>query len=189
MIIVNFANYIQRIIKNSEEIFYHVQHGCKKCGYGGNLHRHATYQRNIICKEITARVTIQRVICPDCRKTHALIPSDLIPYFQHTLGTILKLLELINSKKQSYTTIIKSFRKFNLSFSLGHISLYVKRFKTNIERIEYYFRVFNNIFLEPSGCGALIITTINNNFNMQNLNADYSVRMNSYFLSKVVIKK
>jgi hypothetical protein len=75
---VNFSNYIQRIIKNSEENFYHVQQGCKNCGYGGNLHRHATYQRTVICKEITARVTIQRVICPDCKKTHALIPSDLI---------------------------------------------------------------------------------------------------------------
>ncbi len=187
MIIVNFPNFIQRIIKNSEENFYQVQHGCKNCGYGGNLHRHATYQRTIICEEITARVTIQRVICPDCGKTHALIPSDLIPYFQHTLKTIVKLLELINNKKQSYTTIIKFLKKFNLSFSLGHISLYVKRFKTNTDRIEYYFRVFNNIFLEPSGSGALIITTIINNFNMQNLNTDYSYKMNSYFLSKVVI--
>lgn len=189
MIIVNFANYIQRIIKNSEENFYHVQHGCKNCGYGDNLHRHATYQRNVICEEITVRVTIQRVICPDCRKTHALIPSDLIPYFQHTLETIVNLLELINIKKQSYTTIIKSFRKFNLSFSLGHISLYVKRFKTNVSRIEYYFRVFSNIFLEPSGSEALVIATIINNLNMQNLNTDYSYTMNSYFLSKVVMKK
>jgi len=184
MIIVNFPNYIQRIIKNSEENFYHVQQGCKNCGYGGNLHRHATYQRNVICKSITASVTIQRVICPDCRKTHALIPSDLIPYFQHTLETILNLLELINIKKQSYSEIIKSFRKFNLSFSLGHVSLYVKRFKTNMCKIEYYFRVYNNIFLEPSGSGAAILATITNNFNAQNLNADYSSRMDTYFLSR-----
>lgn len=189
MIIVKFSNFIQRILKNSEENFYHVQRGCKNCGYGGNLHRHASYQRTIICRSITTRITIQRVICPDCGKTHALIPSDLIPYFQHTLETILNLLELINIKKQSYTEIIKSFRKFNLSFSLGHISLYVKRFKTNMHNIEYYFRVFNNIFLEPSGSGAVILTTITNNFSVQNLNIDYSSRMNSYFLSKVVIKK
>ena len=189
MIIVKFPNFIQRILKNSEENFYHVQQGCKNCGYGGNLHRHASYQRNIICRSITTRITIQRVICPDCRKTHALIPSDLIPYFQHTLETILNLLELINTKKQSYTEIIKSFRKFNLSFSLGHISLYVKRFKTNMYNIEYYFRVYNNIFLEPSGSAAVILVTITNNFNAQNLNAKYSAIMNTYFLSKVVIKK
>ena len=148
------------------------------------MHRHATYQRNVICKSITASETIQRVICPDCRKTHALIPSDLIPYFQHTLETILNLLELINIKKQSYSEIIKSFRKFNLSFSLGHVSLYVKRFKTNMCKIEYYFRVYNNIFLEPSGSGAAILATITNNFNAQNLNADYSSRMDTYFLSR-----
>ena len=188
MIIVNFPNFIQRILKNSEENFYHVQRGCKNCGYGGNLHRHASYQRTIICRSITTKITIQRVICPDCGKTHALIPSDLIPYFQHTLETILNLLELINIKKQSYTEIIKSFRKFNLSFSLGHISLYVKRFKTNMYNIEYYFRVFNNTFLEPSGSGAVILATINNKFNAQNLNTEYSSIMNTYFLSKVVIK-
>ena len=188
MIIVKFPNFIQRILKNSEEDFYHVVHGCSNCGYGGNLHRHASYQRTIICRSITTRITIQRVICPDCGKTHALIPSDLIPYFQHTLETILNLLELINIKKQSYSEIIKSFRKFNLSFSLGHISLYVKRFKTNMYNIEYYFRVFNNTFLEPSGSGAVILATINNKFNAQNLNTEYSSIMNTYFLSKVVIK-
>lgn len=189
MIIVKFPNFIQRIIKNSEEIFYHVQHGCKNCGYGGNLHKHATYQRNIICKEITTRITIQRVICPDCKKTHALIPADLIPYFQHTIETILHLLELIEVKKESYSTIIKSFRKFNLSFSLGHIGLYVKRFRSNIAKVEYYFRVFADIFLEPSGSGALVITTITNKFDIKALNLDYSSKMNSYFLSRVVMKK
>jgi len=189
MIIVKFPNFIQRILKNSEENFYNVINGCSNCGYGGNLHRHASYQRTIICRSITTRITIQRVICPDCGKTHALIPSDLIPYFQHTVETILNLLELINIKRQSYSEIIKSFRNFNLSFSLGHVSLYVKRFKTNICNIEYYFRVFNNIFLKPSGSGAVILTTITNSFSVQNLNTDYSLRMNSYFLSKVVIKK
>jgi len=151
MIIVKFPNFIQRILKNSEENFYHVQRGCKNCGYSSNLHRYASYQRTIICRSITTKITIQRVICPDCGKTHALINSDLIHYFQHIIETILNLLELINIKKQSYSEIIKSFRKFNLSFSLGHISLYVKRFKTNMYNIEYYFRVYNNIFLEPSG--------------------------------------
>jgi hypothetical protein len=187
MIIVNFPNFIQRILKDSEENFYHVIHGCSNCGYAGNLHRHASYKRTIICRYITTRITIQRVICPDCGKTHALIPSDLIPYFQHTVETILNLLELINIKKQFYSEIIKSFRKFNLSFSEGHISLYVKRFKTSMYKIEYFFRVYNSIFLEPSGSGAAILTTITNNFNVQNLNTDYSFRMDSYFLSKVVI--
>jgi len=187
MIIVNFPKFIQRILKNSEENFYHVIHGCSNCGYGGNLHRHASYQRNVICKSVTARIRIQRVICPDCRKTHALIPSDLIPYFQHTIETIIKLLELINIRKHSYSKIITSFRKFNLSFSEGHISLYVKRFNTNMCKIEYYFRVFNNIFLAPSGSGAVIITKFIDNFNLQSLNTDYSSRMDSYFLSKVVI--
>ena len=135
MIIVNLPNFIQRVIKNSSDDFYHVVHGCNNCGYAGNLHRHASYYRTIICKEVIAQVRIQRVICPDCRKTHALIPSDLIPYFQHTLETIISLLELIKVKKQSYSKILTTFKHFSLSFDLGHLSLYMERFKVNLSRV------------------------------------------------------
>lgn len=57
-----------------------------------------------------------------------------------------------------------------------------------MSKIEYYFRVYNSIFLVPSGSGAAILDTITNKFNVQDLNIDYSSRMDSYFLSKVVIK-
>ena len=135
MIIDHFPNFIQRIIKNSEDDFYHIVHGCRHCGYAGNLHRHASYHRTIICKEITARVRIQRVICPNCKKTHAIIPSDLIPYFQHTLETIIRLLEFIISKKASYSQSLTVYRMFNLSFSSAHINLYIRRFKSNLNNV------------------------------------------------------
>lgn len=139
MIIDHFPNFIQRVIKNSEDDFYHIVHGCRHCGYAGNLHRHASYHRTIICKEITARVRIQRVICPNCKKTHAIIPSDLIPYFQHTLETIVRLLEFILSKKASYSQSLMIYRMFNLSFSSAHINLYIRRFKSNLNNITYFF--------------------------------------------------
>lgn len=184
MIIDNFPNFIQRVIKNSEDDFYHIVHGCRHCGYAGNLHRHASYHRTIICKQITARVRIQRVICPNCKKTHAIIPSHLIPYFQHTLETIVKLLEFILSKRASYSQSIKIYRSFNLSFSSAHINLYMRRFKSNINNITYFYRVFCNIFLEPTASAAEILSEL---FELEYkvFNKDYFNKMNMYFLAKV----
>ena len=56
MIIDNIPNFIQRIVKKSEDDFYIPVHGCHQCGYAGNLHRHASYYRNVICEEVTARI-------------------------------------------------------------------------------------------------------------------------------------
>jgi hypothetical protein len=188
MIIDNFPNFIQRIIKNSEDDFYHTIHGCRQCGYAGNLHRHASYHRNIICAEVTARIRIQRVICPDCKKTHAIIPSDLIPYYQHTLETIVRLLDIIKVKKQSYSKVITCYRRFNLSFSLGHITLYVKRFEKNVSMICYYYRIYCGIFLPPTVSEAGILSSLLT-FNLNIFNSTYFNRMPRYFLSKVIVNQ
>ncbi len=187
MIIDNFPNFIQRVMKNSEDDFYHIIHGCRQCGYAGNLHRHASYHRNIICREVTATIRIQRVICPDCKKTHAIIPSDLIPYFQHTLETIIKLLDIIKVKKQSYSKVINYYRRFNLSFSLGHVTLYVKRFEKNVSILCYYYRIYCGVFLPPAASEASILDTLLS-FKLNIFNTDYFKRMPNYFLSKVIIK-
>lgn len=187
MIIDKFPNFIQRIIKNLEDNFYHTVTGCSRCGYGGNLHRHGSYTRNVISPEITTVINIQRVMCPDCNKTHALIPSDLIPYFQHTLKTISLLLKLVYLKKLSYSRIIDDFKQFNLSFSTAHIYLYINRFKDNINNITYYFRVFCNLFLDPPVSEATVLKSILDNYELNEFNNRYFYKSNRYFFSRVII--
>lgn len=184
MIIDNIPNFIQRIIKNSEDDFYTVVHGCRQCGYSGNLHRHACYFRTVICKEITARVRIQRVKCPDCGKTHAIIPSDLIPYYQHTLSTILDLLELIKVNKHSYSMVVNRFKKFNPSFSIAHINQYIRRFESNFKTISYYFRNYLHSFSDPPISEASIVIESVNKYPLI-FNTNYFKNMPSYFLSKI----
>lgn len=184
MIIDNVPNFIQRIIKNSNDDFYIVVYGCRQCGYSGNLHRHACYYRTVICRDVTARVRIQRVICPCCGKTHAIIPSDLIPYYQHTLSTILNLLELIRIKKNSYSMVVDSFKKFNPSFSIAHINQYIRRFQSNFKTILYYFRNYLNVFTDPPISEAsIVIESISEEPLIFNTN--YFKNMPSYFLSKI----
>ena len=73
---------------------------------------------------------------------------------------------------------------FNLSFSSAHINLYIRRFKSNLNNIAYFFRVFCNIFLEPT---AIVAEVINKLLELQFkiFNKDYFNKMNRYFLSKV----
>lgn len=182
MIITNFNNFIQRIIKNPNDDFYHIINGCRHCKYAGNLHRHASYYRTVICEEITVRVKIQRVICPDCRKTHALIPSDLIPYYQHTIKTVVNFLEIISSRKSSYTNLIEDSKLLNPCFSLGHITFYNNRFKSNINSITYYFRVFCNIFIELPVRDCDVVNEILK-FNLNLFNKEYFEKLDKSFLA------
>ena len=184
MIIDHFPNFIQRVMKNSEDNFYHVIQGCRQCKYTGNLHRHASYYRNVICEEVTARVKIQRVICTNCGKTHAIIPSDLIPYFQHSLKTIIRLLEIIKIKKNSYSSALKFLKEFNIACSYGQICFYNKRFEVNMYRICYYFRVYCNLFPPPAASEASVVNLILN-FELKEFNLSYFDKMPNYFLAKV----
>lgn len=59
---------------------------CPRCDAAGNFRRHASYERNLVTEEGAGRVTIERVMCLSCRTTHALIPPDVVPYRQHSLG-------------------------------------------------------------------------------------------------------
>lgn len=53
---------------------------CPSCNDKVGFIVHAYYQRNIITDLGRVKITIQRIQCKSCAKTHALIPAFLIPY-------------------------------------------------------------------------------------------------------------
>lgn len=63
---------------------------CPMCRARNRLLRHGFYERNAIETESEIyRITICRLICPNCRKTVSILPTFLLPYFQHTLDFII----------------------------------------------------------------------------------------------------
>lgn len=51
------------------------------CGHHGTLVKHGYYLRNLKgCDEIMIRLSILRVKCSHCGKTHAILPSCIVPY-------------------------------------------------------------------------------------------------------------
>ncbi|WP_284680135.1 DUF6431 domain-containing protein [Aceticella autotrophica] len=77
------------------------------------MYRHGYYCRGVFIDNNCIDITIARVICPVCHKTHALIPDFLVPYFIYPLSVILTSLKkiLIDGHDTTYVAdeIIKEF--------------------------------------------------------------------------------
>lgn len=52
------------------------------CGHSGCLSPHGYYNRSVKCGDSCLRLRICRVICSECGRTHALLPSSVVPYSQ-----------------------------------------------------------------------------------------------------------
>lgn len=52
------------------------------CGCSGCLCVHAYYYRTLKIPAGPVRMRIMRVFCKECKKTHALLPSFIVPYSQ-----------------------------------------------------------------------------------------------------------
>lgn len=100
---------------------------CPHCKGQTRLARHSFYWRNAITAAKQYRLPICRLICPSCRKTFSLLPSFLLPYFQHTVDVILE--KLHNSLM---------YRRITGCHQL--VLFYRKRFLQNLNRIEMFFR-------------------------------------------------
>lgn len=100
---------------------------CPHCKGRTCLARHGFYWRNAITAAELYRLPICRLICPSCRKTVSLLPTFLLPYFQHTVNVILEKLHnnLIYRKITGYHQLVLFYRQ---------------RFIQNLNRIEMFFR-------------------------------------------------
>ncbi len=65
---------------------------CPSCRAKNRLLRHGFYERNAMDDEVCYRILICRLKCPDCGKTFSILPDFLLPYFQHTLAFMIRIL-------------------------------------------------------------------------------------------------
>ena len=52
------------------------------CGRSGCLNIHGYYQRKVKTNEGSFMLNVCRVICSECGRTHAILPSSVVPYSQ-----------------------------------------------------------------------------------------------------------
>ena len=83
MIIIKLSSKIKHITENKyEKIIQSLNFdelSCPKCNFKG-LRAHASYSRYVDIFKRSHKVTIQRLRCPECGSTHAVLVEDMIPY-------------------------------------------------------------------------------------------------------------
>lgn len=74
------------------------------CGHSGCLTKHAYYKRNLkISGGIKLTLSILRVKCCVCGKTHAILPSGVVPYSQVSLRDHITIINNnLNNKSQTH---------------------------------------------------------------------------------------
>ncbi|MEN2467775.1 DUF6431 domain-containing protein [Ornithinibacillus sp. FSL M8-0202] len=110
------------------------------CISQGNLHRNGFYWRYGIDEQRELRIPICRFKCLVCKVNISILPDFLIPYFQHTLHTIIdRVLRFLEGKKvnESRQQLAQHVRRFyeqlhwihSFFVDLGHQLGFSKRLK------------------------------------------------------------
>ncbi|CAM4026533.1 DUF6431 domain-containing protein [Paenibacillus alkaliterrae] len=110
---------------------------CPICRAKNRLQRHGFYERNALEEEMTYRIPICRLLCPDCGKTVSILPTFLLPYFQYTMACIIRI--LLTYWMTSSLFVARQLRRF-----------YEKRVYGKQTEIELFFREEGEQILLPS---------------------------------------
>jgi hypothetical protein len=125
VIIHDFCIDLKEYVLRGEDNEFPILTECLQCKARGMMHRHGFYWRNGITEKEDERVPICRYKCTSCIKTTSVLPDFLIPYFQHTVHTIV---EQVNRTLNRETSRRRQLSMFHL-----------KRYLKNLHWIHSWF--------------------------------------------------
>ena len=157
---------LKYMIREYEEEENYEYMECPDCK-SDRLIRYGTYERNIGIYGKYIKIRIKRVKCKKCNKTHALIPSFIIPYFQNEISFIEVGITLKEVEKERIVEISKK-----LTMSRQLLLFWLKRFKSHLTRLKT--TISNNI--------ETIMTSLFDGIKIRN---EYKIKNNLNFLEKV----
>ena len=158
--IIDFDLKINNYNKRIEEKT--LDYDCPNCRAWRSTKYYGTYTRYaLILTDDGTQIedhllTIKRVICKSCKKTHAVLPSDIIPYKQYSLSMYLIILQQI--------LIIETPEKKELMNQLPHQLVYeiLRVWREFLASIESLLRVTYQIYLsEEEKILQFVISRIN----------------------------
>jgi hypothetical protein len=127
--IIDFSVSIKTYKKNILNNYCIINYQCPSCGSYHCFSRHSTYLRNITTfnKNILSneKIDILRIICSSCKKTHAILPNDVVPYCIYSYLTIMRILTEHFIDKERVLSLVN---KYNISFQI--IYFFISKLKT-----------------------------------------------------------
>ena len=90
---------------------------CSRCGCIGRLIRHACYTRAVKNDGCLVSLTIKRLKCSNCKRTHAVLPSYIVPYSRVTLGEQVQIL-CQYTQGLGFLAVMEQNADENLSYSI-----------------------------------------------------------------------
>ena len=112
---------------------------CPGCKAIGKFNMHGSYSRHVIFfddnKTKHKRIEIKRIKCISCKRTHAVMPGDIIPYKMLSLFVLIFILVLVYLEK---VPILKIENEWGFSFQF--IYSVIRSFQLYMNNIRQYFR-------------------------------------------------
>lgn len=97
-----------------------------KCGHRGCMTLYGHYTRNLKILGLLLSLVIQRVKCSSCGRTHALIPSLIVPYSQIPRKDQQEILKLSEEGKSAAPVLVQ-----NCQIDESHVRHIIRRFKAH----------------------------------------------------------
>lgn len=106
------------------------------------LKKHGFYVRYLIDANFHGEILIRRYYCPYCGRTVSYLPSFCLPYFQYSLLMIYLVLSGYFLNEFSLAQILAEIRANHkhVHWEEQHLSLYIRRFLENLNRIKVGIR-------------------------------------------------
>lgn len=156
---ININNYSNKILN-----FYGFwDYICPSCQARHSLTRHGFYTRNICYFNLgnieECKIKILRLICSSCGVTHAILPSDIIPYVIFTFSCVFKLLmqHFVDAK-----SVLEVSKENHISFQLMY--LFINRLIYHLNPCVIFLRVFLAVQTDFSSSFKDVLSIIYINF-------------------------
>lgn len=135
LILIKFSDLV---LLKAMEPWYRV---CPSCGAVDCCGPHASYDRDLITISDGARkeyeISVSRVICSACGKTHALLADVLIPYGSYSLRFILHALRAYSCRNGTVAALCECF-----SIAISTLYSWIDLFK---EHANLWFSILHQI--------------------------------------------
>ena len=105
------------------------------CGHSGCLSIHGYYQRKVKTHEGSFMLNVCRVICSECGRTHAILPSSIVPYSQIPLACCCQIISEYN-QKSDINSVCEDYPEVDENNVKSVIRRYLKHWKQRL-RSEY----------------------------------------------------